>query len=150
MKMYRKDPDGYFVQWRDWHVLTMAKARGAALELYARGLHGLDIEIVDKFSEQVIASDKTGTLYPKAPVSSIPFRYFNFTEECDMPLYLDDFRDHIKQFLEINRSTIHARKLLVDFHRDTDPVSDFYLTAAERAFKELVAEDEFDEIALMK
>lgn len=150
MKMSRRNPDAYFIQWRDWHVLTMAKARGAALELYARGVHSLDIEIVDKFSEQVIESDKTGTLYPKAPVSAIPFRYFNYTEEFDIPNYLDDFRDHIKQFLEINRNQIHARKLLVDFHRDSDPVSDFYLTAAERAFTELVDENEFDEIALMK
>jgi len=150
MKIYRKEQDNDFEQWRDWHVLTIAKARLAALELYARGMHGVDLETIKSFSEQINQNDEVGTLYPKAPVSAIPFRHISYTEEYDMANYLDDFRRHIKDFIEINRTKIHARRILVDFHRDAGPVSDFPLTAAERAFKDLLTENEVDEIALMK
>jgi hypothetical protein len=150
MNIFLKEPDNDFEQWRDWHVLTMAKPRMAALELYARGIHGLDLETIQKFADQLNQNGGVETLYPAAPISSIPFRFFTYYEECELPRCLDDFRDHIKAFIEMNRSKIHARKVLVDFHRDSDPVSDFFLTATERAFKDLSAENDFDEIAIMK
>jgi hypothetical protein len=150
MKMYRTDPDGNFDKWRDWHVITIAKASGAALEIYAWGVHHLDLDTIRQFADQVNEKCEALTLYPKAPISALPFRYFKFMDEYDFPQYLDEFRLHLQQVIELNRTQIHARKILVDFHRDSDPVWDCYLYSAEKFFKEFLAEDEVDEIALMK
>ena len=150
MKIYRKEQDSNFEQWRDWHVLTISKGGWAALDLYGRGMHGIDTEIVQGFAARINRDDAVGTLYPEAPVSAIPWRYFDYIEEYDLPNHLDAFRGHIKQFLDLNRTKIHARRILVDFHRDSDPVSEFFLTATERALKEYAAGDEIDEIVLLK
>jgi hypothetical protein len=151
MKMYRIDPDCDFAKWRDWHVLTIAKASGSALEIYAWGVYGVDTETIKKFADRINEKYETDSLYPKAPVSALPFRYFHFVEEDDFfRYYADDFRKHFQQFLEINRTKVKARKILVDLHRDSDPVWDCFLTATEKAVNEFVADDEIDEVALMK
>jgi hypothetical protein len=151
MKICRKDPDNNFEQWRDRHVLTIAKAGGSALDVYAWGVHGVDVETIEKFADQINGKYQVDCLYPKAPVSALPFRYFHFVEENDFVLYhLEDFNRHMQEFIELNRTRVQARKILVDLHRDSDPVWDCYLTAAERAFKNFANENDFDEIVLMK
>ena len=150
MKIYRKEQDSDFEQWRAWHVLTISKIGLSALDLYARGMHGVDTEIINKFAAQINRDNAAGTLYPKAPVSAIPWRYFDYLEEYDLLNHLDAFERNLKEFIDLNRDKIHARRILVDFHRDSDPVSNFFLTAAERVLKEYVTGNEIDEIALMK
>jgi hypothetical protein len=150
MKISRKEQDYDFEQWRAWHVLTIAKDGLSALDIYGRGMHGVDTEIIQRFADQINQDDKAGSLYPKAPVSAIPWRYFGYIEEYDLPTHLDDFRRHIKEFIELNRTKIHAKRILIDFHRDSDPVPDFFLTATERVLKEYAAGNEIDEIVLLK
>jgi hypothetical protein len=150
MKISRKEGDSDFEQWRDWHVLTISKVGLSALDIYARGMHGVDTETINKFAAQIDRNDEVGSLYPKAPVSAIPWRYFGFIEEFDFPNHMDDFGRHIKEFIELNRTKINARRILVDFHRDSDPVPDVFLKAAEEVFKEYAAENEIDEIVLLK
>jgi hypothetical protein len=113
-------------------------------------MHGVDTETIEEFATQANENFETRTLYPKAPVSAIPERYFYFIEHTNLIDYLNDFWRNIKEFVEANRTIIHARKILVDLHRDNDPVPDFFLTAAERAFAEYLAEDEVDEIVIMR
>jgi hypothetical protein len=149
VKIYRINPDGNFDKWRDWYVITIAKARSAALEVYAWGLYRVDVETIEKFSGEVNESYTAKSLYPKAPVGSVPLRYFSIMEG-DFPKYIDDFRRHMKELIEINRTQVRARKILVDFHRDANSVWECYLAAAEKTIKELLAEDEVDEVALMK
>jgi hypothetical protein len=150
MKIYRQDQDNNFEQWRDWHVITVAQERGGALELYARSIHGIDPSEIKKFTGEVNEKNEPLTLYPKAPLSALPYRYFNFMEDYDFPYVIDEFRKYIEQWAEINRTEIKARKILVDFHRDSAPVNDCYLTAAERAFPDFMKEGEADIVALMK
>lgn len=149
MKIYRTDPDGNFDKWRDWHVITIAKARNSALGVYAWGLYRVDVGAIENFSAEVNDGYTAKSLYPKAPVSSVPLRYFSIMQG-DFPRYIDDFRRHIKEIIEINRTRVRAKKILVDLHRDSDLVWDCYLTEAEKAFKDFLAEDEVDEVALMK
>lgn len=151
MKIWRKDPDNNFGQWRDWHVLTIAKASGSALEVYAWGVYGVDLETIVKFVDQINEKNQVACLYPDAPISALPFTYFHFLEEDDFGMYyLDAFNRNMQEFIELNRTKVHARKILVDLHRDSDPVWDCYLTAAEKAFKNFADENDFDEIVLMK
>lgn len=152
MKMSRKNMDSNFEQWRDWHVIVIARPLYgmSALDFYGRVMHGVDTETIEEFAKQVNENFETRTLYPKAPVSAIPERYLYFIEHTNLIDYLNDFWRNIKEFVEANRTMIHARKILVDLHRDSDPVPDFFLTAAERAFAEYLAEDEVEEIVLMR
>jgi hypothetical protein len=152
MKIARKDPDSNFEQWHDWHVLVIAKPLYgmSALDFYGRVMHGVDTETIEQFAKQVNDNFETRTLYPRAPVSAIPERYMYFIDHTNFIVWLDDFWRNIKEFAEANRTTIHAGKILVDLHRDSDPVPDFFLTAAERAFAEYLAEDEVDEIVIMR
>jgi hypothetical protein len=146
----RVAPDNDFGKWRDWYVITIAKTYNAALEVYAWGLYRVEVADIRKFSEDVNNSYTAKSLYPKAPVGSVPMRYFYIKRDTDIVQYMDDFRRHMKELLDINRTQIHARKILVDFHKDADPVGSSYLDAAETVLKELLAEDEVDEVALMK
>jgi hypothetical protein len=152
MKISRRDLDYNFEQWRDWHVIVIAKPLYgmSALDFYGRVLHGADTETIEQFAKQVNENSETRTLYPKAPISAVPENYFYFVEHTNLMNYINDFWRHIKEFVELNRTMIHARKILVDLHRDSDPVPDFFLTAAERAFAEYLAENEADEIVIMR
>jgi len=150
VKIYRIGPDNNFDKWRDWHVITVAKADNAALGVYAWGLYRVDVETIRKFSDDVNTSYTAKSLYPKAPISSVPMRYFFIGREAYFNQYIDDFRRHMKEIIEINRNEIHSRKIAVDFHLTIDPVWECYLAAAEETLKELLAEDEVDEIALIK
>ncbi len=151
MKITTKNIDSDFEQWRGWHIIVIAKALigHSALDFYARFMHGIDTETIHKFADQVNDQDKTATLYPAAPVSAVPVRYFMYTEIVDIPDYVDDFKKNIREFIEQNRATIKARKILIDLHRDSDPVSYLYLRAAEQTFKEYAVDGEIDEVVLM-
>jgi len=150
MKMSRKDMDGNFEQWRDWHVIVIAKAQFgyAALDFYGRVMHGVDNNILEEFATQVNENFETRTLYPKAPISAIPMRYFQFMEETKLVDWLKDFWRNMKEFADLNKSTIHARKILVDLHRGCDAVPDFFLVAVERSLAEYFSDDEVDEIVI--
>ena len=151
MKISRKNLDGNFEQWRDWHGIVISKPLYgmSALDFYARVLHGADTETIEGFAALVNETDKTQTLYPKAPVSSIPERYFQFMDQTNLIVHLNDFWRNMKEFVDLNRATIHAKKILVDIHRDGSPVPDFFLTAVERSLAEYLAEGEVDEIVLL-
>jgi hypothetical protein len=152
MKISRQNLDFDLEKWRDWHVIVIAKPLygKSALDYYGRFMHGVDNEILKEFATQVNENFETRTLYPKAPVSVIPERYMYFLESTDLKTWLKDFWRNMKEFVELNRTTIHARKILVDLHRDSAPVPDFFLVAVERSFAEYFAEDEVDEIVLMR
>ena len=143
--------DSDFEQWRGWHVVVIAKPLlgHSALDFYARFMHGVDTETIHRISDQANDQDRIATLYPAAPVSIVPMRYFTYTEIVDIPNYVDDFKKNIKEFIELNKSTIKARKILVDLHRDSDPVSYLYLRGVEQIFKECAAGDDIDEVVLL-
>jgi hypothetical protein len=152
MEISRKNLDSNFEQWRDWHVIVIAKPtlNFSALDFYARVMHGVEIETIEAFATRVNEHFETLTLHPKAPISAIPERYFHFIEDTNLIVHLKDFWRNIKEFVEANRDQIHAKKILVDLHRGSDPVPDFFLTAFERAFQEYLTEGEVDEVVLLR
>jgi hypothetical protein len=151
MKMSRQNLDFDAEKWRDWHVVVIAKPQyqASALDYYGRFIHGVDTETLHDFAKQVNENFETRTLHPKAPVSAIPERYMQFLESTDLKTWLKDFWRNMKEFVDLNRSSIHAKKILVDLHRDSSLVPDFFLVAVERSFAEYFAEGEVDEIVIM-
>ncbi|MDS4025787.1 MAG: hypothetical protein RKO25_02160 [Candidatus Contendobacter sp.] len=148
MKISRQNQSNASGNWKGWHILTVGEAGFSMLDGYARHHHGIDIQIIQRFADKINQRDESGSLYPKAPISAIPRRFFRDISENEIPNHLDDFKHHIKEFIEANRNKIHARKILIDFHVSPEPVSELYLAATEQIFKEHTNESEIDEIVL--
>lgn len=135
-------------KWLDWHILTVAEAGFSMLDIYGRHKHHVAIETIKKFADQINNREESGSLYPIAPISAVPRSFFRSVAEEDIPEHLDKFKQHIGEFIEANRKTIRARKILIDFHVSPKPVSEFYLATTEDVFREKVNDDEIDEIVL--
>lgn len=105
------------------------------LDIYGRMQRGLDIDLIRKFANRINETDESGTLYPQAPISAVPNRFFRDLATSSDPVVLADFKRHIGEFLAANRRTIRAEKVLVDFHVASGPVPLQYVEAVEEVFR---------------
>lgn len=137
-------------KWNGWHILTVGEAGFSMLDIYARHGHGLDTGTIHQFADQVNRRDESGSLHPNAPVSALPRRFFRDIAENDIHNHLDEFKRHVREFIEANRKVIHARKILVDFHVSPAPVPDAYLSAAEQLFRKYADDDEIDNVMILE
>lgn len=122
-------------QWKGWHILTVGEAGFSMLDIYGRKQYGLAIEVIRVFADRINESDESGSLYPRAPISAIPCRFFREQASSTDPSVLDDFKRHISDFIESNRKTIRATRIFVDFHVSPAPVPRHYIEAAEEVFR---------------
>ena len=135
MKITRQAQDTDSNQFKDWHKLVVAEAGFSMLDIYGRHKHGIDIQVIRQFADQVNRRNEPGSLHPKAPISALPRRYFREIDESEIPNHIDQFRSDLRQFIQANSSTIHASKVLVDFHVSPQPVPTEYITAIEEIFR---------------
>ena len=106
------------------------------LDIYGRHKHGLDIEIIRQFADKVNCKNEPGSLHPRTPISAFPRWLFRDIEESEISNHIDQFRSYLQQFIQANRTTIHASKVLIDFHVSPQPVPKEYITAIEDVFRE--------------
>lgn len=116
-------------RWSDWHILTVAESGFSMLDIYGRNQYGLGIEVIREFADQVNALDEAGSLHPRAPISAVPRRFFREQEDSNDPAVMNDFRRHILEFLVENQTTIHAQRILIDFHVSPASVPTPYVDA---------------------
>ena len=76
-----------------------------------------------------------GTLHPHAQISAVPCRFFRDQADSIDPSVMRDFKQCIIEFIEANRRTILASKILVDFHVSPQAVPMRYIEAAEEVFR---------------
>ena len=76
MKITREEPDPSAEKWKRWHILTVAETGFSMLNIYGCLQRGLDREDLRNFAEEINENDIFGTLYPRAPISVIPRRFF--------------------------------------------------------------------------
>lgn len=105
------------------------------LDIYGRLQLGLDIEVIRTFADRVNEDDEPGSLHPRAPISAIPRRFFRDQADSDDLSALNEFKRHISEFIEANRKTIRASRILVDFHVSPAPVPLRYIAATEELFR---------------
>jgi hypothetical protein len=134
MNITREGQDSTSKRWAGWHIITVAEAGFSMLDIYGRHQNGLDIEIIRQFADRVNEQDKVGSLYPKAPISAIPRRFFREQENSLDPTVLNDFKRLLTEFLGTNQRNICARRILVDFHVCPSPVPHRYVDATEEVF----------------
>lgn len=113
----------------------MAEAGFSVLDIHGRRQRGLPIEVIREFADRVNERDESGTLHPRAPISAVPRRYFRDQADSVDPLVLKDFRRHIAEFIETNRETVQAARILVDFHVGGESVPAHYISATEEVFR---------------
>jgi hypothetical protein len=112
----------------EWHVLTVAEDGFSMLTIYSQH-HNLDNRTIRSFADRVNFQDMSGSLYPDAPISALPRRFFREQAENMDPNILNEFQQHVIEFLTVNESTINAQKILIDFHVSPAPVPERYTQA---------------------
>jgi hypothetical protein len=130
-----------------WHILTVAEAGFSMLDIYGRRHHGLDIELIRKFADQVNEKDEAGSLHPLAPISAVPNRFFREQERSMTPEIVNDLKRCISEFLVANQTSIHAKRILIDFHVSPAAVPSRYVEAAEEVFRAF-GEGSIDEVII--
>jgi hypothetical protein len=108
----------------------------------------LNIEVIQSFADEVNQRNEAGSLHPKAPISAMPRRYFRELEETEIPNRIEEFRKDLSDFIEANQATIHARRILVDFHVSPQAVPTAYVEATEDVFRGTEASNGIDELVI--
>lgn len=147
MKLTREQQDTTANRWASWHILTVAEAGFSMLDIYGRHQHGLDIEIIRQFADLVNKRGEAGSLHPRAPISAVPNRFFREQENSNDPAVVNDLKHHILEFLVVNHNTIHAQRILIDFHVSPASVPSRYIDAAEEVVR-LHGQDSIQEVVI--
>jgi hypothetical protein len=147
MKLTIEKQDTTANRWTDWHILTVAEAGFSMLDIYGRHQHALDIEEIRQFADRVNALDQTVSLHPRAPISALPRRFFREQESDPDPSIMIDFDHRILEFIDANRSTIHARRILIDLHVSPANVPSHYVDATAMAVH-LHGQDSIEEVVI--
>lgn len=135
MKLTREQQDTTANRWAGWHILTVAETGFSMLDIYGRHQHGLDIEVIRQFADRCNEQDEAGSLHPRAPISAVPRRFFREQENSSDPAVVNDLKRHILAFLVANQNTIHAQRILIDFHVSPASVPSRYLDVAEEVVR---------------
>ncbi len=147
MKLTREQQDTEANRWAGWHILTVAEAGFSMLDIYGRHQHGVDIEIIRQFADRINERDEAGSLHPRAPISAVPKRFFREQENSSDPAVVNDFKRQILEFLIANQNTIHAQRILIDFHVSPAFVPRRYVDAAEEVVR-MHSQDSIQEVVI--
>jgi hypothetical protein len=133
-----------------WHKLVVAEAGFSMLDIHAQQVHGLDGKVTREFADLVNRSGEAGSLYPSAPISAFPRWYFRDIEESEIPIHIARFRRIFEDFLQSNRQTIQAKKLLIDLHVCPRPVSKIYLAEIDGILNDSSQNSGIDEVVIVE
>ena len=147
MIITREHQDTTTSRWVGWHILTVAEAGFSMLDMYGRHQHGLHNDVILQFADRVNDSDEAGSLYPRAPISAVPRRFFREQADNQDPAIVNDLKRHIREFIVANQNTIHAKRILIDFHVSPAPVPSRYVDAAEEVIR-LNGQDSIQEVII--
>lgn len=134
MKITRLKQDTGIQRWAGWHILTVAEDGFSMLDIYGRQ-RGVDRNVIRSFADSINERDEPGSLHPQFTISALPRRYFREQSSSIDPTVIADFKRHIVEFIEANRSAMLATRILVDFHVSPQHVPARYLEAAEKVFR---------------
>ena len=117
-----------------WHILTVAESGFSMLSGYASeyGIEGLALR---EFEERINHDNQSGSLYPKAPISALPRKYFRELSDSSDPSVLEEFATHISEFLTANSKTIKSENLAIDFRVSPTPVPQQFIDVTLETLK---------------
>jgi len=106
------------------------------LNIFGNHRCGIDHDTLRRFEEKINATDESGSLHPRAPVSAIPRKFFRYLSESTDERVLADFKRHLEDFIVANNKIIQASKVLVEFHVSPLAVPAHYVDAIEETFRQ--------------
>jgi len=118
-----------------WHILTFAENGMSPLGVYACHDCGIDRSKIDEFVDNVNRNNISDSLYPEAPISVIPSKYFREESNSQDLRVLNEFKTHIKEFIALNSKTIKSRNLVIEFHVSPSPVPQQYIDATNQVLQ---------------
>jgi hypothetical protein len=133
----------------DWHKLIVAESGFSMLDIYGRHMHKLDLDTLTHFADSINAHDEPRTLFPLAPITAIPRRFFREQMQSSDPVVMQNFVNQIAQFNDMNRTTIRATRLLIDFHVAPTPVPPRYLDSTERLFIRTAGDNGISDLVIL-
>jgi hypothetical protein len=110
----------------DYHILTFAATGFTMLNIYGDHRYGLDIDVIEKFSDKVNKIDEPDSLYPIADISAVPIKYVRDLNDSEA------LAGQIIDFLKANSSKIKKDKVIFDFRAG---VTEFVMEAIEKALE---------------
>jgi hypothetical protein len=124
----------------DFHVLTYAEEGFSPLNIHGGRLK-VDRKVIVAFAEAANTRSEAGSMYPVAPISAVPRELIR--DRTDVTALAAS----IAGFFQMNRETIKARRVLVDFRTPTVP--DFAVLALNTAL-ESTADPGLEEILILE
>jgi hypothetical protein len=147
MKIRYLKQDSSQGNWDGWHLLTVAESGFSVLDHFAREL-ALDGATIHQFADRINATNESGSLHPRAPISAIPCRYLRELAEPENESMMNEFKHHIAEFIEANSKTIHASRILVDLHVSSDPVPAHFVEATTDVFSNFNPGEVLEEVVI--
>jgi hypothetical protein len=131
------------------HFLLVAEHGFSMLDIYARDRNGITINALHLFADQVNARNEAGSLHPKAPISGIPRKFLRELADHITPATIDELKKQILDFLEANRNSIHAKKIVIDLRVSPKPVPELYLQACRELLADPMVSRGVDNVVLI-
>jgi hypothetical protein len=116
------------------HLLTIAEDGFSCLGCYASD-HDVDDIDTRTFVNKVNTQNESGSLHPIAPISAIPNKYFRELSDIHDADVINEFKEHIKEFLKTNDTVIKSKNLIIDFRIAPAPVPSQYIDALVQALQ---------------
>ena len=130
---YKNDNEPFETQ-DGWHLLTVAESGFSMLSGYA-GECGIDDNDIRAFEERINSNNESGSLHPKAPISAIPNKFFRELSDTTDTMVMNEFKKHIKDFLEANDNSIKSKNLMIDFRVSPSSVPRHYIDATNQVLR---------------
>ncbi|MDV3002763.1 MAG: hypothetical protein N5P05_004418 (plasmid) [Chroococcopsis gigantea SAG 12.99] len=90
-------------------------------------------------------------LYILKHLSAVPRKFFRDYENSSDSRIIDEFKNHLIDFINANNQTIKAKKVLIDFHVVTSqPVPQQYIDATIEVFKARADCSNIEELAIVR
>ncbi len=134
MKISRLRESSTEKQWDEWHVLTVAESGFSMLDIFGSHHYGIDRDVIRRFEEKINATNESGSLHPRAPISAVPRKFFRDLSESTDKSIITEFKRHVADFIDANEKTIRASKILVEFHVSPQAVPAHFVKATEEVF----------------
>lgn len=115
------------------HIVLVAEDGFSMLDQYARGKYKMSITNIQEFANRINRSNEPGTLYPHAPISGMPRKYFRELAATREPSVIIEFQQQLRETLAAIAGLpvqTPMKTVVLDFRVSPASVPEGYVQAA--------------------
>ena len=128
------------------HIVLAAEVGYSMLDLYGRGRYGISLGDINQFANKVNEFNEPGSLYPRAPISGVPSKYFRELAGAQDPSVFTEFQQHLRETLETIAGLpvqTPIKTVVPGFRVSPAPVPERYAQAARAAAQDFAGTHAF-------